>query len=70
MSRFPWQEAMAAGFGVLRHSSESFWRLTLRELVAATDAYDFRNATPPDRAMLAELMRRFPDRSDRDADRD
>jgi uncharacterized phage protein (TIGR02216 family) len=71
VSRFPWQAVMAAGLGVLRHSSDSFWRLTLRELIAAIDAHGAARATPPDRAALDKLMRRFPDRSrHEDADRD
>jgi uncharacterized phage protein (TIGR02216 family) len=62
---------MVAGLGVLRHSSESFWKLTLRELTTAMNAYGAARISPPDRAALAELMRRFPDLSrSKDADRD
>lgn len=65
MSRFPWQTLMAAGIGTLGHSSEAFWKMTLRELSAAIDARMPRTA-PPDRTVLDELMRRFPDGTNAD----
>jgi uncharacterized phage protein (TIGR02216 family) len=69
VSRFPWQAVMAAGLGVLRHPSDSFWKLTLRELAAAMNAYGAARTPPPDRTALDELMRRFPDEG-RDGNRD
>jgi uncharacterized phage protein (TIGR02216 family) len=52
---------MGFGFGILRLSSDAFWRMTPRELAAAIDAL-----IPPSAAALARptfdaLMRRFPD---------
>jgi len=60
---FPWRSAMAFGFGVLRLSSEAFWRMTPRELAAALDGILGRFGTPLDRAALDGLMARYPDRS-------
>ena len=65
------RESGLLGLGVLRHSSESVWKLTLRELATAMNAYGAAQISPPDRAALADLMRRFPDLSrNKDADRD
>jgi uncharacterized phage protein (TIGR02216 family) len=58
---FPWREAMAIGFGVLRLSSREFWALTPRELAAAIEGLTGRTHVPMDRACLDDLMRRFPD---------
>jgi len=58
---FPWAAAMAFGFGVLRLSSEEFWKLTPRELAAAIRALHGENA-PLSRDSLNELIARFPDR--------
>lgn len=52
---------MRFGFGVLRLSSEAFWRMTPRELAAAWTAIAGERITPPARAGLDELMERFPD---------
>ena len=62
MKPFPWIEAMQFGFGMLRLSSDTFWRLTPRELAHAIAAV--RGPVQPaiDRDGLADLMRRFPDR--------
>lgn len=60
MRGFPWDEAMAFGFGVLRLSSRDFWGLTPRELAAAFGARSGRTS-PPSREDLAEMMTRFPD---------
>ncbi|WP_425342190.1 rcc01693 family protein [Jiella mangrovi] len=57
---FPWDEAMAIGFGVLRLSSRDFWRLTPRELAAVLGPRS--PASAPSAGELAGLMRRFPDR--------
>lgn len=60
--RFPWGELMALGFCRLRLSSAAFWAMTPRELAAAVEGLVGPRGAPPDRAMLGELMRRFPDR--------
>ncbi|MFG1347282.1 rcc01693 family protein [Xanthobacter autotrophicus DSM 431] len=60
---FPWDAAMGAGFGLLRLSSDAFWRMTPRELAAAMSAL---LPPPPDRLArgdLEALMARFPDLS-------
>lgn len=58
---FPWREAMAIGFGVLRLSSREFWALTPRELAAAIEGLTGKTQAPMDRIRLEDLMRRFPD---------
>ncbi len=58
---FPWREAMAIGFGVLRLSSHEFWALTPRELAAAIEGLGGRGAAPMDRAAFEALARRYPD---------
>lgn len=50
---------MAVGFGLLRLSSDAFWKLTPRELASAIAPARGRAAPSP--AELAGLMRRFPD---------
>ncbi len=52
---------MAFGFGVLRLSSDQFWRLTPREVASAVRAL-FRAPAPLSRDVLNELIARFPDR--------
>lgn len=59
--RFPWRELMAVGFGRLRLDSAAFWAMTPRELAAAIEGTTGVRRTPPDRARLEALMRRFPD---------
>ncbi|KAB2729777.1 phage tail assembly chaperone [Brucella intermedia] len=58
---FPWDEAMRAGFGLLRLSPQAFWSMTPRELNAAlgpsAPVFD-----APSRQSLETLMRSFPDR--------
>ena len=62
---FPWNEAMAFGFGVLRRSSAEFWAMTPRELASASRAIFGAPRESPGRASLEALMRAFPDeRSD------
>lgn len=61
MRRFPWDEAMGFGLGVLRRSPAEFWAMTPRELAAAMRALGVGRAGPPGRAALDELMERFPD---------
>lgn len=58
---FPWKEAMAFGFGVLRLSSEQFWRLTPHELASAVRAL-FGEGAQVSRDTMNELIARFPDR--------
>lgn len=52
---------MAFGFGVLRLSSDAFWRLTPRELAAVLRGRETPGA--PTGAVLAALMRDYPDNS-------
>lgn len=70
MKAFPWIEAMEFGFGILRLSSEQFWSMTPRELHAAYSANtkSARASLPIQRAELAHLMEKFPDK-DSDNDR-
>lgn len=51
---------MAFGFGVLRLSSETFWKLTPRELAAAAKILPDETARTSRKA-LNELIERFPD---------
>lgn len=60
MTPFPWKEAMAFGFGVLRLSPQEFWAMTPRELAYAIEAISGCSA-PLDRKTFSELMRKFPD---------
>jgi len=57
---FPWKEAMAFGFGILRLSPREFWAMTPRELAYAIEAISGRSS-PLDRETFSELMRKFPD---------
>ena len=61
-ARFPWRELMAVGFGRLRLTSAAFWAMTPRELASAIEGLAGVRGAPPDRAMLDDMMRRFPDR--------
>ncbi|MBZ9935002.1 phage tail assembly chaperone [Mesorhizobium sp. BR1-1-16] len=58
---FPWRDAMAIGFGVLKLSSHDFWALTPRELAAAIEGLGGGAAQPLDRAAFDALARRYPD---------
>ena len=51
---------MRLGFGVLRLSSDAFWRMTPRELKQAADGV-FGRGDGLDRAALDALMQAFPD---------
>ena len=55
---------MRLGFGVLRLSSDVFWRMTPRELKHAADGMFGRGGATPTRASLDDLMRAFPDERD------
>lgn len=57
---FPWDEAMHAGLGLLRLPPDQFWRMTPRELAAALGLLAHASARL-DRAVLEDLMLRFPD---------
>lgn len=59
---FPWDEAMQFGFGALRLSPDTFWRMTPRELAQAVIAVRGQAVTPLERGGLNELMQRFPDK--------
>jgi uncharacterized phage protein (TIGR02216 family) len=61
MTKFPWDEAMRLGFGVLRLGSKEFWGLTPRELAAAFEGVAGRRTGAPDRAGLGRMMERYPD---------
>ena len=63
LAPFPWRAAMGFGFGVLRLSSDAFWRMTPRELAAAIAAVRGPIAEPLARADLDDLMHKFPDRA-------
>ena len=52
---------MAFGFGCLRLSPQTFWRMTPRELAAAMRGAAPAQATSFERGALARLMRDFPD---------
>jgi uncharacterized phage protein (TIGR02216 family) len=52
---------MAAGLGLLRLSPRTFWSMTPRELAAALSVLSQPTQSPPARAGLVALMRRFPD---------
>jgi len=58
---FAWREAIGFGLGVLRLSSDEFWRMTPRELALAVEAAAGRPPPPLKRATLTELMTRYPD---------
>ncbi|WP_293853197.1 rcc01693 family protein [uncultured Alsobacter sp.] len=58
---FPWAEALAFGLGVLRWPPAAFWSATPRELAAAAGRRGGPGGEPPDRAVLGELLARFPD---------
>jgi uncharacterized phage protein (TIGR02216 family) len=53
---------MQLGFGVLRHSSKTFWSLTPRELFAAVANRTQATSEAGLRSSLAALMTQFPDK--------
>jgi uncharacterized phage protein (TIGR02216 family) len=57
---FPWQRTIGIGFGMLRLSPESFWRMTPRELALAIEFVRGRSE-PFARSAFLELMKRYPD---------
>lgn len=58
---FAWNEAISFGLGILRLSTDEFWRMTPRELALAVEAVAGRAPAPLKRVTLAELMTRYPD---------
>ncbi|MEL6966010.1 MAG: phage tail assembly chaperone [Pseudomonadota bacterium] len=66
---FPWETAMAFGFGVLRLSPEAFWSMTPKELAAAMNtggpggvgSTGYSTAAVTSRSWLEEAASRFPD---------
>jgi uncharacterized phage protein (TIGR02216 family) len=56
---------MAVGFGLLRLSPMTFWAMTPREFERAMSVLSGRANATPRRADLAELMRVFPDNTER-----
>jgi uncharacterized phage protein (TIGR02216 family) len=55
--RFPWARVMRLGLGELRLAPTQFWRMTLKELVAAFGSPD----AGLQRGVLDELMKAWPD---------
>ncbi|MGX1196924.1 rcc01693 family protein [Parvibaculum sp. MBR-TMA-1.3b-4.2] len=62
-SRFPWENAMTIGMGLLRLPPETFWRMTLPELSAAAGMVNNAQGSIT-REELAELAAMFPDRQE------
>jgi uncharacterized phage protein (TIGR02216 family) len=56
--RFPWDEFMRLGLGVLRLTPQAFWAATPREIAAA---FPRARREVMARAGLAALMQNFPD---------
>ena len=63
LAPFPWDDAIAAGLGILRLPPAAFWAMTPRELALALRGAAGIAAFAPSlaRGDLADLMRRFPD---------
>ena len=60
--RFPWDDAVALGLGLLRLSPRDFWAMTPRELALAPRLYGGGEAArPPGREAVEALMALFPD---------
>lgn len=62
---FPWRQAMAVGFGLMRLSPAAFWSMTPRELAAVMAP---ATAGAPERSALVAMMQRYPDLQDHHAD--
>jgi uncharacterized phage protein (TIGR02216 family) len=58
---FPWDEAAAFAFAVLRLSPAEFWAMTPRELAMAMQPL-LKGRGAPLRSELDALMRNFPDK--------
>ena len=63
LAPFPWDDAIAAGLGILRLPPAAFWAMTPRELALAMRGATGVSAFAPSlaRGDLADLMQRFPD---------
>jgi uncharacterized phage protein (TIGR02216 family) len=57
-ARFPWDEFMRLGLGVLKLSPAAFWKATPREIAAA---FPKKTQAALARPVLETLMQRFPD---------
>ncbi len=61
MRAFPWEEAMAFAFGVLRLPPSAFWAMTPGELALSMRPWTAAGGKAPGRGELDRLMRQFPD---------
>ena len=60
--RFPWDDVIALGLGLLRLSSRDFWAMTPREIALAMRPYGGDEAVhPPGRETVTALMTLYPD---------
>ena len=61
--RFPWDDVIALGLGLLRLSPRDFWAMTPREIALALRPYGGGDgaARPPGREAMAALMALYPD---------
>jgi uncharacterized phage protein (TIGR02216 family) len=60
--RFPWDDAIALGLGLLRLSPRDFWAMTPREIALALRPYGGGEAVrPPGREAVTALMALYPD---------
>lgn len=63
--RFPWDETIALGLGLLRLAPRDFWAMTPRELTHVLRFFGGGDETPPTRTALRALMDIFPDGKER-----
>ena len=56
--KFPWDQMMAMGLGMLRLSPREFWAATPREIAAA---FPTRKPHALPRGVLDDLLQQFPD---------
>lgn len=62
MTPFPWGEAMRLGLGVLRLPPEAFWKMSPRELAAASAGLTGPSGEAAiGRERLEALRKRYPD---------
>ena len=60
--RFPWDDVIALGLGLLRLSSRDFWAMTPMELAHVVRARSGRIVAAPERSAVETLRKLFPDR--------
>jgi len=60
MQLYPFDDAIGFGLGVLKLSSDAFWKMTPRELALAAAALNPRGPAPR-RSDFEKLMERYPD---------